>query len=112
MARYLLGLPSVAVGWRAAAGRARGPGESYSYNHSVRHGELAHQTLFHSADDSSLLSEIGSQEKGSGPPLGGRAAHLGKRDPARASSWDPFCQSLTRLRRSEMMAVRSIVFLS
>lgn len=27
--------------------------------------------LFHSTDDSSLLSEIGSQEKGSGPPLGG-----------------------------------------
>ena len=46
-------------------------------------------------------------------PWGGaRAAHLGKRAPARASSWDPFCQSLTRLRRSDMMAVRSMFFLS
>ena len=42
----------------------------------------------------------------------GRAAHLGKRAPARASSWEPFCQSLTRLRRSDMMAVRSMFFLS
>lgn len=41
-----------------------------------------------------------------------RAAHLGKRAPARARSWDPFCQSLTRLRRSDMMAVRSMFFLS
>ena len=66
--------------------------------------------LFHSTDDSSLLSESGSQEKevvlpGGWGGRGASAAHLGKRAPARATSWDPFCQSLTRLRRSDMMAV-------
>lgn len=45
---------------------------SYNYNHFVQTQGIWHtRLLFHSTDDSSLLSESGSQEKGSGPPLGG-----------------------------------------
>ena len=67
MARYLLGLLSVAVGWRTVAGYAgqrwaehgaRGPKASPIATITLCNTSIWHtRLLFHSADDSSLSAE-------------------------------------------------------